>query len=58
MEKLNDVVGLEIPHVGKQAVKGRLHYTEYYAPHLRDKIAGMFSKSNTVLNYKFEDANR
>jgi len=57
-EKLKLPVPIEIPHVGKQAVKGRLHYTEYYEPQMRDKIAGMFSKSNAILNYKFEDADR
>jgi len=57
-EKIGVPVPEDIGHVGKQKNSTRLHYTEYYPPHLKDKVAGMFSRSITILNYKFEDAPR
>lgn len=48
-----------ITHVGKQNVKGRVHYKEYYEdPALVAKISNAFSKSNSILKYEFDGADR
>lgn len=57
--KINIPYPENVPHLGKQVFGERLHYTEYYEdPKLRDKIRLMFSKSLSVLNYEFDDADR
>ena len=58
-KKLNIPIPKEISHIGRQNIKGRVHYKEYYEdPALRQKIKNIFSKSLSVLKYEFDDAGR
>ena len=55
-DKIKIPVPETIAQIGKQSVKGRLHYTEYYEdPRLRVRIKEIFARSNSILNYQFGD---
>ena len=55
-EKISIPVPETLAQTGKQSVKGRLYYTEYYEDlRLRERIKEIFAKSNSVLNYTFSE---
>ncbi len=46
-------------HIGRQVSSQRRHYTDYYdSPALINRIGDIFSKSLSILNYEFGDAQR
>lgn len=52
-DKLHLPVPKVTPYIGKQSVRGKLPYQEYYeSPILKEKVKNMFSKSNTILKYE------
>lgn len=57
-EKINIPVPEKIFHTGKQNITGRVHYTAYYDIPLKERVQDMFSKSLSVLKYKFGDGLR
>ena len=58
-EKIKIPVPGKLPQTGKQDVRGRLHYTEYYEDiRLRERIGEIFAKSNEILKYEFNDTGR